>query len=1183
MSTVGQFEIVKEVACTAMVQVSRVKTAQKPDGTLVLKRCAPRGDGFLDCKPIVASFLEAARVQEAVGAKPGAHWAPVLERGEDDEGGYYLTHYYPRSAQKLIVGKFRLSGPGLDTLVSAILGALVELKDACGRQHGNLKATNVLIAGADEIEDRDIFLSDPADSSKPEANDGGADDLFQLGQLIHQLVLHRPFRAVTGWPVEPSEAWTKLGYSGNRWRDFCNHLLHPDPLSRPASLDEAHKELQRIGRRPLAFTLVRYAVAAAVVGAIAGGSWYYLQHRKIQGEVATLAREWNGWYKDFQVFTARDEFNRDAALKARLLPAVESADVSLRSLSFNDDLLKDPPGVFERSRREELRRAVAGIRGVQDVLKAWEFRQWLGKREQELREKRGWTAAADYLRARLEETEPVEGKHVGPAMTTLLQEKKEIEAVLEEGERAWATIQQNCARITAGAASAFPRKFAERAARAGKDLERPVPDAIALRSAFLAQLKEWEDRSTRFAAGIPAGWPQAVALERVKAEEQRLAPERFEAWLELLAKYRLQTLSAESMQALRRPLDETADKVAALDAFARTDEERKRLQALKETRAALEKELLEVAGLRFAQGDEVVQRKLRELDARIKTYRDGVANELTLPGREPANVWSAAAVAQFDDEESAIVREGWRRQFVAVAGADAASLSGARYVDVREKVAKWAAALRKVAPAFPPPAGMPEGPFRAAAAERRDAALREAVGLWERAAEPPGDEQWLAPVLQAYEGWLEETRSLAERYQAARDLLDAGAAADAKAPNGQTLAQLAEGLDAKGSGDVGALLSAVVREVGELRRKEEQVAALRGQVDDLHKKDQLAEALSLCDRILTLRPIDQDARRLKSELEARIRQRTGEFLAQAQGLLADGRYDAAVAALDGAAALSPKEPAVAVLRRKVDEAREQARQSAGVAALVQKANELVDRGRPRDALAELQKSQAPEAAARAETVRRLIAAAPAVAREGDQWFDSGNYREALARYQEAYRGGNAHAMFRLGLLYRGVRGVAPRPAESSALVAAAADLKDPEALHELAGTQPPNRPNRYLSDLAAAAQANDATAQFLYGDLMEAREGPERAVRWYRDASRAGHAEASFRLGTMYEEGRGVPAKNVKEAQRLYESASAQGHAEARERLQQMASANRSQTGGRGGRGGNRSKNEDLGKLFQQQ
>jgi TPR repeat protein len=1148
-----------------MVQVSRVKTPQKPDGSLVLKRCAPREDGFIDCKPVVRAFLEATRVQETVAAKPDAHWAPVRERGEDEDGGYYLTDYYPGSAQKLIVGKFRLSGPGLLTLVRAVLSGLFELKEACGRHHGNLKATNVLIAGTDEVEDRDVFLTDPADSSKGEANDGGADDLFQLGQLIHQLVLHRTFRPVTGWPVEPSEAWSRLGYAGNRWRDFCNHLLHPDPLARPASLDEARSELARIGRRPLAFTLVRWAAAAVILAGIGVGSWLYVQHRRIRDNVAAFEREWNGWFEGFTTVASRNrDIRRDEYLKREVVPAVDAAGElpGFRSIGTSQDLIKSPPTVFDRDRRRQLEEAVDVIRRAQQALWAWEFPQSLARRQEEF-EKLGWKWPAEYLAWRLDRAKPVPGTQVGTGVAKLAADKENLKKALEEIDAVWASVQRNVAAIAAAKGSEFPRRFAtEYVTQFPAQYKGKLDDTADLRG-FVEHLK-WLDEKTRgFAAHVGPGWSDDLSVEALRAYDSKLGPENFEAWLAQLPKLKLQRLPEESVRGVRGALEDTGTKLVSLETYARDDAGRKLVAQFAGRRRELEGKVKELAELRYVQGDASVQKRLTELAATVNVLHDGVANELTRQSPEPAGVWKAAQEKLFDGEDGP-VRDGWRRLVATVAGSDVASLAGARYVGVRDEVAKWAAALRKVPPAFPPPPAAPDEAFAAAMSERRAAALSEAVGLWERSQKPPEGDDWLAPARQAYEAWLQDVRSLADRYQSARELLDAGATLDAKAPTGQTLEQLGRELSAAAPDNaaVAARLAAVVREIQGLRQVEEQIAVLRGETDQLAKKDELAKALARCDDILKLRPGDRDAQQRKADLAGRITRRTAELLEQAGALLKEERYDAALAALKDAESLAPRQPAVDELRRAVAAARAKAQQARGAAALVQSARVLVDQGKPQEALAQLRDAQGPEAAALAEEIRRLVAGAAAAARQGDLWFDDGNHRDALPLYQEAMRGGSAHAMYRLGVIYRAGRGVAPHP-ESSGLVLAAAELGDPEAMSELARALPPNRPNRWASALFAATQQGDPAAQFLYGDMLESGEGVpqslERAIPFYRNAANKGHPEAMFRLARMYEAGQGLP-KDPRQARSWYEKASSAGHPDARRWVEQQRVASNSRT-----------------------
>jgi TPR repeat protein len=1222
VSTVGHFEIVKEVACTPVVQVSRVKTPQKPDGSLVLKRCAPREDGFIDCKPVIRSFLEAARVQETVAARPDAHWAPVRERGEDENGAYYLTDYYPGSAQKLIVGKLRLSGPGLMTLVRAVLSGLAELKQACDRHHGNLKATNVLIAGTDEVQDRDVFLTDPADSSRPEANDGGADDLFQLGQLIHQLVLHRTFRAVTGWPVEPSEAWSRLGYAGNRWREFCNHLLHPDPLARPGNLDAALKEVQRVARRPMAFTVVRYAAVAAVVAALAGGSWYYAQHHKINAEVQALKEEWDGWYFQFQDFDAlkkalnpapesagapvvrqdvedlKKALDGEPALRAQLASALKEAEESTRWLTLRSDLINVVPGVFDASHREKVRRSLGSVRRLQDVLRGWEFRRWLATREAKLRE-RDWSAAADYLHKRLAETEPVRPNSLATALTVLLKDKERIRSALAGCDEAWTSIRENCAKITQRTAPAppggagvatphFPLRFVQEAMNAGRG--RTVGDVTGLEE-FLAQLRQWQTRSRAFADVLPEQWQDSVSLPDVTAGEKELPPEQYDKWLELLAKYRYQTLSAERLGPLRQSLKDSDEKLAKVERVAGTPEEQKRLRELKIMRANLEEGLGKSAGLRLA-GDEAVKRQLKELDGWIKTYRDQLDTEFAR-GRETADVWSRAAVARFDDAESPVIRDAWKRQFATLAGPDPASLTGTAYLDAREKVDRWAAALRKVPSMFPRPADAPDTPFGAAMVEGWEKALRDAADAWAQTEGAERDAR-LSDVQQKYEAWLRETRSIADRYRAARGLLDSGASLDTQAADGQTLEQLADHLrkaPAPANEAAKTAITTLVQEVDRLIKDEAAITALREQVDQYIKKDELVKARELCDKILNLRSTDRDARQRKDDIAARMAQRTADMLAQAGKLLDAERFDAAEAVLDDAGALAPGHPQLAPLRAKIAEARDRARRRQGGEA-IEAAKRLVERGRPKDALQALAEVKSPETDPLDKEIRQLITAAPAAARQADQWFEAGKFAPALRDYQEGLRGGNPHAMYRAAYIFRARLAGLSAPGEYVAgLVQRAAELNDPEALHELAAGGDANAVGR----LQKLVEAGDPAAQSLWGQMLENGTGPSQnpsmAVRQYLNAvgaqrvdsaARRQVAEAAYRLAWLSENGGPLPQAPGR-AQSFYRQAAEMGHAKARERLEQIAAASRAQTGGRGGRGQNPSKGHDLGREFQQQ
>ena len=88
--------------------------------------------------------------------------------------------------------------------------------------------------------------------------------------------------------------------------------------------------------------------------------------------------------------------------------------------------------------------------------------------------------------------------------------------------------------------------------------------------------------------------------------------------------------------------------------------------------------------------------------------------------------------------------------------------------------------------------------------------------------------------------------------------------------------------------------------------------------------------------------------------------------------------------------------------------------------------------------------------------------------------------------------------------------------------------------------------------LAAAAEQGDAEAQFKLGEMFEygrgVRQDDEEAVKWYRLAAEQGHASAQFNLGFMYKEGRGV-RQDDEEAVKWYRLAAEQGHANGQNNL----------------------------------
>lgn len=87
-----------------------------------------------------------------------------------------------------------------------------------------------------------------------------------------------------------------------------------------------------------------------------------------------------------------------------------------------------------------------------------------------------------------------------------------------------------------------------------------------------------------------------------------------------------------------------------------------------------------------------------------------------------------------------------------------------------------------------------------------------------------------------------------------------------------------------------------------------------------------------------------------------------------------------------------------------------------------------------------------------------------------------------------------------------------------------------------------------LPELTARAEAGDPAAQYELGRAWASDRADSQAAVWYRKAAEAGHVEAQFALGWLYEHGWALPADGEQAALWFWRAAE-QGHAEARERV----------------------------------
>src|SRR5688572_11574709 len=201
-------------------------------------------------------FLESAKTQQRVADAGSRHWATVHLAGTGPKGPYIVLDYHPRSANDFVENKIPLSARSLHKIISGVVEGLIDLQRVSDRPHGNLKPSNVLI-GPGEVERTEVVLADPAPLEQLATE--GRGDAYDLGQLIHCLVLQRKFSGA--WPIEPSAGWTSLGSKAKGWRELCNRLLNPNPDKRPR-LRQVRGDLVKL--EPGRSTAPRIAIAAAI-------------------------------------------------------------------------------------------------------------------------------------------------------------------------------------------------------------------------------------------------------------------------------------------------------------------------------------------------------------------------------------------------------------------------------------------------------------------------------------------------------------------------------------------------------------------------------------------------------------------------------------------------------------------------------------------------------------------------------------------------------------------------------------------------------------------------------------------------------------------------------------------------------------------------------------------------------
>jgi hypothetical protein len=208
-------------------------------------------------------FINGVKDLKKAQSESGGSLAPVHAFGMAPEGAWYAMDFYPRSLKTWINLRVRADSAALQHLVGSVVAGCLALKRARGFSHGNLKTSNIFLAGKPRpLRNTPLFVSDPYPASSTQLARLESTDRQAVGDLLNQTAEVQDLRAIGelllqlvegrliannydyNYPVEKSPAWEQLGREGERWRERCNRLLDPQLTLEKLNLELLAKEFQ---------------------------------------------------------------------------------------------------------------------------------------------------------------------------------------------------------------------------------------------------------------------------------------------------------------------------------------------------------------------------------------------------------------------------------------------------------------------------------------------------------------------------------------------------------------------------------------------------------------------------------------------------------------------------------------------------------------------------------------------------------------------------------------------------------------------------------------------------------------------------------------------------------------------------------------------------------------------------
>lgn len=412
MEKIGNYTIEAELSSGAFVRAYKVVPSadlSAPEKYLKFYPFSESGPS-----PPARYPSEAVQLQKELGATYPQSWLPIEETGEDAAGAFFVTPYIEDSLERLL-GTVSPDSALLQSILLKILTGLENLEAHAGRDHGNLKPSNILISGSGAIQQRTVLISDPLPQSGIDTSVFKRPDMRALGELIYMLVT-RTTSVSSHLRTVPSHArWTSLGTHEDRWKEICSTLLDPGGRFQetgPAGLRLEIEQLQGSRSRIRAIGVALGLAAICLFGALFISRLFVAEevdHQKLREDCFAYISAYDSWLEAFVGDLGTRKGELDPELRAafdRLLR--QRGDLIRPSQAFGMFFSAQDPEAIPASfldnpdNQTRIEEAVAFLADLSSVVQKWEKRGDILEYAGQIHS-RGWEELATEIQAAAQE------------------------------------------------------------------------------------------------------------------------------------------------------------------------------------------------------------------------------------------------------------------------------------------------------------------------------------------------------------------------------------------------------------------------------------------------------------------------------------------------------------------------------------------------------------------------------------------------------------------------------------------------------------------------------------------------------------------------------------------------------------------------------------------------------------